>query len=101
MEGGLCRGIEEGVLGEKSLSGFVGLRKECRGIKVYRDFEKLYFYYMFFLKYCADVKNCGSFKSFGFIYIYIYIYIDYIVKKLLTKLMFSLKYLESREELQR
>ena len=22
-------------------------------------------------KYCADVKNCGSFKSFGFIYIYI------------------------------
>ena len=24
-------------------------------------------------KYCADVKNCGSFKNFGFIYIYIYI----------------------------
>ena len=27
MEGGLCRGIEKGELGEKSLSGFVGLRK--------------------------------------------------------------------------
>ena len=27
MEGGLCRGIEEGALGEKSLSGFGGLRK--------------------------------------------------------------------------
>ena len=27
MEGGLCRGIEEGALGEKSLSDFVGLRK--------------------------------------------------------------------------
>ena len=23
-------------------------------------------------KYCADVKNCGSFRGFGFIYIYIY-----------------------------
>ena len=48
MEGGLCRGIEEGALGEKSLSGFVGLRKERRGRKVYRVFEKLYFDYMFF-----------------------------------------------------
>ena len=27
----------------------------------------------FFFKYCADVENCGSFKSFGYIYIYIYI----------------------------
>ena len=27
-------------------------------------------------KYCVDVENCGSFKSFGYIYIYIYIYID-------------------------
>ena len=26
-----------------------------------------------FFKYCVDVENCGSFKSFGFIYIYIYI----------------------------
>ena len=33
MEGGLCRGIEEGALGKKSLSGFVGLRKERRGEK--------------------------------------------------------------------
>ena len=24
-------------------------------------------------KYCVDVENCESFKSFGFIYIYIYI----------------------------
>ena len=23
-------------------------------------------------KYCADVKNCGRFNGFGFIYIYIY-----------------------------
>ena len=23
--------------------------------------------------YCAVVKNCGSFRGFGFIYIYIYI----------------------------
>ena len=23
-----------------------------------------------FFKYCVDVENCGSFKSFGFIYIY-------------------------------
>ena len=43
------------------------------GRKVYRVFEKLYFDFMFFFKYYADVKNCGSFKSFGFIYIYIYI----------------------------
>ena len=28
MEGGLCRVTEEAVLGEKSLSGFVGLRNE-------------------------------------------------------------------------
>ena len=27
------------------------------------------------IKLNADVENCGSFKSFGFIYIYIYIYI--------------------------
>ena len=27
----------------------------------------------FFFKYCADVENCGSFKSFDYIYIYIYI----------------------------
>ena len=33
MEGRLCRGIEEGALEEKSLSGFVGLRKECWGEK--------------------------------------------------------------------
>ena len=26
-----------------------------------------------FFKYCTDVENCGSFKSFGYIYIYIYI----------------------------
>ena len=33
-----------------------------------------FFWFMFFFfKYCADVENCGSFKSFGFIYIYIYI----------------------------
>ena len=36
MEGGLCRGIEEGVLEEKSLSGFVGLRKELWGEKFIR-----------------------------------------------------------------
>ena len=24
-------------------------------------------------KYCADVENCKSFRSFGYIYIYIYI----------------------------
>ena len=56
MEGGLCRGIEEGVLGEKSLSGFVGLRKEHRGRKVYRVFEKLYFDFMFFFYLCFFFK---------------------------------------------
>ena len=30
------------------------------------------FSFFFFLN-NADVENCGSFKSFGFIYIYIYI----------------------------
>ena len=36
-----------------------------------------FFWFMFFFfKYCADVENCGSFKSFGYIYIYIYIYIE-------------------------
>ena len=30
------------------------------------------FYYAFFFNICAGVENCGSFKSFGFIYIYIY-----------------------------
>ena len=49
MEGGHCCGIEEEVLGEKGLSGFVGLRKECWGRKVYRVLEKFYFAFMFFL----------------------------------------------------
>ena len=48
MEGGLCRGTEEGALGEKGLSGFVGLRKEHWGRKVYRVLEKPYFAFMFF-----------------------------------------------------
>ena len=43
MEGGHCRGIEEEALGEKGLSGFMGLRKERWGRKVYRVLEKLYF----------------------------------------------------------
>ena len=30
-----------------------------------------YYVFFFFFKCCADVENCGSFKSFGFIYIYI------------------------------
>ena len=30
------------------------------------------FLFLFF-KYCADVKNCGASRGFGFIYIYIYI----------------------------
>ena len=34
MEGGLCHGTEEGVLGENSFSGFMGLRKERWGRKV-------------------------------------------------------------------
>ena len=33
--------------------------------------EKIFFMF-FFLKYCADVENCGIFKSFDYIYIYIY-----------------------------
>ena len=31
------------------------------------EFKGLFF---FFLKYCADVENCDSFKGFGFIYIF-------------------------------
>ena len=79
MEGGHCRGIEEEALGEKGLSGFMGLRKERWGRKVYRVLEKLYFafmffifyffIYVFFLKYCANVENCENFKSFSYIYI--------------------------------
>ena len=55
----------------------VRLRKEHWGRKVYRVLEKLYFTFMFFLKkkYYIEMENCGSFKSFGFIYIYIYTYI--------------------------
>ena len=30
--------------------------------------------FFFLFKYCVEVKNCESFKSFG----YIYIYIDYV-----------------------
>ena len=73
MEGGHCRGIEEEALGEKGLSGFMGLRKERWGRKVYRVLEKLYFTFMFFFlkKYYIEMENCGSFKSFGYIYIYI------------------------------
>ena len=37
--------------------------------------EKIFFMF-FFLKYCADVENCGSFKSFDYIYIYIYIWVQ-------------------------
>ena len=48
MEGGLCRGTEEGALGEKGLSGFVGLGKERWGRKVYRVLEKPFFAFMFF-----------------------------------------------------
>ena len=48
MEGGLCRGTEEGALGEKGLSGFVGLRKTCWRRKFYWVLEKLYFAFMFF-----------------------------------------------------
>ena len=29
------------------------------------------FFYVFYFKYCADVKNCESFKSFDFIYIWV------------------------------
>ena len=59
MKSGLCRETEEGALGEKSLSGF---RKAL-----------FYFYVFFKKKYYIEMENCGSFKSFGFIYIYIYI----------------------------
>ena len=34
MEGGLCHRTEEGVLGENSFSGFMGLRKKRWGRKV-------------------------------------------------------------------
>ena len=66
----------------------MGLRKERWGRKVYRfcgteegalggkkfiGFSKSFILILcFFFKYYADVKNCGSFKSFGFIYIYRY-----------------------------
>ena len=34
----------------------------------------LRFFFLFFVFFliCAEVKNCGSFKSFDYIYIYIY-----------------------------
>ena len=59
MEGGLCRGIEEGALEEKSLSGFVGLRKERWGEK-FIGFSKsfililsfFFFFFFFFLFFC-------------------------------------------------
>ena len=48
MEGGLCHGTEEGALGLKGLSGFMRLRKECWGRKVYWVLEKLYLLLCFF-----------------------------------------------------
>ena len=36
--------------------------------------RKIVFLILFF-KYCANMKNCGSFRCFYYIYIYIYIYI--------------------------
>ena len=47
MEGGLCRGIEEGVLEQKSLSGFVGLRKERWGEK-FIGFSKSFILILYF-----------------------------------------------------
>ena len=57
------RGRRRGTGDRKSeLSLFVSL-----GLMYYRVFKNQNF---FFLN-NADVENCGSFKSFGFIYIYI------------------------------
>ena len=46
------------------------------GFKSFMLHEKFFIFFslcFFFLKYCTDVKNCGSFKGFGYIYIYIFI----------------------------
>ena len=32
----------------------------------------VFFNVFFFFKYCAEVRNCGRFRDFGYIYIYIY-----------------------------
>ena len=48
----------------------MGLKKERRGEK-FIGFSKSFILIFLKKKYCADVENCGSFKSFGFIYIYI------------------------------
>ena len=58
MKSGLCREAEEGALGEKSLSGF------RKALFYFYVLKKIYIYYI-------EMENCGSFKSFGFIYIYI------------------------------
>ena len=51
------------------------LFKYCANVKncgSFRGFGFIYIYKMIILfKYCADVENCGSFRGFGFIYIYI------------------------------
>ena len=54
-----------------------------KGSRVLKN--SIMFFFFFFLNY-ADVEICGSFKSFGFIYIYrfysfgfIYIYIDFTI----------------------
>ena len=33
-------------------------------------------------KYCTDMENCESLRSFGFIYIYIYMYVCVLLKTL-------------------
>ena len=53
------------------LSGFALSGKEFFS-RFYSNIRNFLFFYLS----NADVENCGSFKSFGFIYIYIYIYID-------------------------
>ena len=50
----------------------VGERKRGHWVCLWKKFCLLIFI-IFFNLINADVKNCGSSKSFGFIYIYIYI----------------------------
>ena len=57
-----------------SLSGFVGLRKERRGRKVYWVFEKLYFDFMFFFFNIVLTWKIVRASKVSVLYIYIYIY---------------------------
>ena len=82
MEGGLCRGTEEGALGEKGLSGFVGLGKERWGRKVYRVLEKPFFAFMFFFFFFFNIlltQKIVEASKAPILYIFIYIYINYYI----------------------